>query len=433
MKGIFKQMWAQRSSNAWLLMELIVVFVVVWLVVDPLYVSQYQRYIPIGFDYENVYKIDVEILPNTALEYSQEDDTDENLMEDLRKMGNIIRTYPGIEAVAIHDDGYPFGGSYNGLSIRAEGDSLQVQTQQMSYLKGWDYWEVYGYTSVTDDRWETLAETEVPSSGVIITKDLDNKLFEKLSKGDPSYRKLMIYSHMPDISNSVAGVVNYVKRDSYSQPAPILFLAQDDIDPEIIRWNGAVIAIRVKDGTSEGKFIEEFKADMSPKLKMRNLRGGNIMSYNEIKSDNEKRSGTANTARTQKILTIFFLMIVFLGVISSFWLKTETRCGEIGLRMALGANKGKIIRRFMMEGWVMVLVSSVVGLLIQLNVVYFRGMTSSSYTKIPEAWPVNDPIAHFIIVTLIVFALLILTVTIGSLFPAYKAANINPVDALRGN
>ena len=86
---------------------------------------------------------------------------------------------------------------------------------------------------------------------------------------------------------------------------------------------------------------------------------------------------------------------------------------------------------FVMESVKMASLASLVGMIVVGNIVYFKGIFTYGEFQNPVYWAVTNDTAHFIIVSLIAYAVILLTVTLGTLIPASKAANTNPVDALR--
>ena len=52
---LLKQIWNERRSNGWLWSELLIVFVVLWYVVDWTYVTARTYYEPVGFDIKDTY------------------------------------------------------------------------------------------------------------------------------------------------------------------------------------------------------------------------------------------------------------------------------------------------------------------------------------------------------------------------------------------
>ena len=425
-KYALKQLWNQFLHNSWLLIELTIVFVIIWLVVAPLYVIQYQQSIPDGFEPENLYTIIVKPIDKISNEYSIKDDSDTKIVEDLNRLGNIVKADPNVAAVAIQGYDTPWGNSYNGTGFQAEGDSTVYNSQCITYLKGWDFWEVYRFSSAKDNSWESVANNDLSEEGFIITKDLNRKIL-KNSNGSNITR--IKYNHK-DGYYPVVDVINYVKSSPTEQPGSIIFMPQNIFVADQIRFS-VLLIVRAKEGVKESQFIEYLKRDLAPKLKVGNLRLGNIAPFHLLERENNKTTGVTNSMRINSILTLFFLIITFLGVVASFWLRTESKKDEIGLNMALGADRSTIRLKFLLEGWILTLIASIVGFVIVLNILYFKGLGNESLNKIPEAWAVNNDYIYVAIVTAIVFILIITTVTIATIIPASIAAKTNPVDALR--
>jgi len=133
---------------------------------------------------------------------------------------------------------------------------------------------------------------------------------------------------------------------------------------------------------------------------------------------------------------IFVSMTVFLGIIAlvtltlggvgvmNIMLVTVTeRTHEIGLRKALGATRRRILMDFLMEGAVLALASGFGGWLGAYGLAALVNLLPP--TDFFSGLPVNQT------TTLLAFGALTL-VTLGStMFPAWKAAALTPVEALR--
>ena len=95
------------------------------------------------------------------------------------------------------------------------------------------------------------------------------------------------------------------------------------------------------------------------------------------------------------------------------------RTGEIGLRRAIGANRGHIAAQFLLESASMGVIGGVLGASLGLMIV----VAVSAY----QVWtPVLDPIAPFLAP--------VVGGTIGLLsgaYPAIRAARLEPVEAFR--
>ena len=69
-KHLLKQIWAQRSVNAWLWFELMIVSVCLFYVMDYLYVTGRLYATPLGFDTEHVYRVKLASIPPGGKEYN---------------------------------------------------------------------------------------------------------------------------------------------------------------------------------------------------------------------------------------------------------------------------------------------------------------------------------------------------------------------------
>jgi ABC-type antimicrobial peptide transport system permease subunit len=95
------------------------------------------------------------------------------------------------------------------------------------------------------------------------------------------------------------------------------------------------------------------------------------------------------------------------------------RTKEIGLRMAVGARAGDILRQFLVEAIVLCLVGGAVGVLF--------GWLSSWMVRTFLQWPTETS-------WLAVIAAVVVSATVGIAFgyyPAWKASRLDPIEALR--
>ena len=51
----------------------------------------------------------------------------------------------------------------------------------------------------------------------------------------------------------------------------------------------------------------------------------------------------------------FLLLNIFLGLLGTFWFRTQQRKGEMALMMAVGGSKQSVFFRLLSEGWLMLL------------------------------------------------------------------------------
>jgi putative ABC transport system permease protein len=144
-----------------------------------------------------------------------------------------------------------------------------------------------------------------------------------------------------------------------------------------------------------------------------------------------------DTSEFQKFLTYFFLAFrAFLAIIGTFTLivggigvsnimniVVEERTKEIGIKMSLGAKKRHILSQFIFETLMITFVGGLVGFMFAFMVVkIFPFFKLEEYMGIPEISFSTALIAVGVLGTVGL---------ISGFFPARRAANLNPVQALK--
>ncbi|HEY4085374.1 MAG TPA: ABC transporter permease [Bryobacteraceae bacterium] len=129
-------------------------------------------------------------------------------------------------------------------------------------------------------------------------------------------------------------------------------------------------------------------------------------------------------------MTVFLGFIAFvtlslggIGVMNIMLVTVSERTREIGLRKALGATRGRILADFMAEGTVLAFVSGVIGWSVAF------GLSSAlKLVKMPDMFP-GLPVSWES--TILAFVTLTVIAVLSALIPAWRAAALTPVEALR--
>jgi putative ABC transport system permease protein len=118
-------------------------------------------------------------------------------------------------------------------------------------------------------------------------------------------------------------------------------------------------------------------------------------------------------------LSAIGLLVGGVGVIAIMMISVTERTREIGIRKALGATKAIILWQFLVESATLTVIGAVTGLIIGSGLAYAIRANTSIDATIP-------PLA-------IVAALATSAVTgvVFGLLPAFRAARLDPVEALR--
>jgi putative ABC transport system permease protein len=176
--------------------------------------------------------------------------------------------------------------------------------------------------------------------------------------------------------------------------------------------------------------LEQFEAARSQATRI-------IARVHEFDPADKSAMGVWDTVENQKMTAgIFDSMTVFLaliglvtlslggiGVMNIMLVTVSERTREIGLRKALGATRFRIMIDFLMEGCVLAFLSGLVGFMIAF------GLSSAlKLVKMPDMFP-GLPVS--LLTALMAFGSLTIIAVTSSLFPAWRAASLTPVEALR--
>jgi putative ABC transport system permease protein len=130
------------------------------------------------------------------------------------------------------------------------------------------------------------------------------------------------------------------------------------------------------------------------------------------------------------VITIFFgcvaiitLCLGGIGVMNIMLVSVTERTREIGVRKAMGATRGDILRQFFAESAILTVVSGVLGLTAGL-------ILCAAMSAIPLPDFVPHPIVSGASILASVLTLSVITLTAG-MYPAQRAAEMTPVDSLR--
>lgn len=410
-KKLFKQIRNEWRFNIWIFVELLIVSVVMWFITDYIYVQARNYTEPRGFDISHCYLISMGKLTPNSHEYNSADTTDN---DDRAELLNRIQHRPEIEAASLSQNSYPYDGSNSSMIISH--DTIQVGNDDwiLRRLVTPDFVRVFHYQGANGETPEQLAN--ILSKGNILISD---NLFNK--------------HRMPSLT-ALIGKTFHLDADTtrnYILGASLKPVKYNDFESATHSYSGVVklgkenykdmneLCVRVRDNMDHD-FIENLWRDADKRLRVGNLYISDIQSFYDLRISYQRLK--MNTVRNYTAGGLFLMLNIFLGILGTFWFRTQQRRGEIALFKALGSTNHNVFIRQISEGIILLSVATIFATIIDLNLAFanLNAVHDGIYL---------EPI-RFIATVLISYLLTAIMIIVGTWFPARKAMSIQPAEAL---
>ena len=417
-KHIWTMIWNQRSSNGWIFMELLLVFGVLWVMMDSMLVNFciYRR--PLGFDITNVYKVNIGKKTEGIQGYKPDSLLNTSTGEDLLRLVENIRRAPEVDEISISNASCPYtwSNSWSQL-VRADADTSMKADYFQCFLTTLSYFDVL---RIKDSEGRPLRPIVENNRGdLAITADLEKKFFE----GKSGIGQQVKWSARATESILIAAVTSPIRQNEFSVSTPCIYqlMRTDEDVVETVSWAKAEnldCLVRMKDGF-KAEEMDAFLDRMGEQLEVNNLYVSCVIPLEEQRPVILK--GRMDNLKKKIVLVAFMLVNVFFGIVGTFWLRTQYRRGELGLRVALGASRGTLKRYLDVEGISLLVFTIPFILVFIINTLYF---------DLPDTVRLAYTWWRFLITFGGAFLLLSGMIWVGISFPASRIAKMNPSEAL---
>ena len=411
-KKLFAQIKNEWRSNIWLAVELLLVSVVMWWITDALYVRLAVYLEPRGFNTEHCYKIEMGELTPKSPDYTKR--SREERYADILELAERLRHRPDIEAVSLSQNSHPYNGSNGTIGVQLVGDTLETYGRVIRRQVTPDFVRVFQYQGANGETPEQLAE--MLERGEILVSD--NLFSSTYNRPLPMTNYIGKRFHLNRDTTSSVRLGASLKVVRYGDFEPASFsrsmvykLDWFDKDQEL--------CVRVRP-EHDVDFINKVKADSESQYRVGNIFISEIRSFKDIRRNVQQ--GTYNAMRNNITIMAFLLVNIFLGLLGTFWFRTQQRKSEIALHKAHGATNQMVFTRLLSEGWLLLLIITPIALLIDFNLAYAELNSWRNDTTLE--WD------RLLICGGISFALMALMIAIGIGIPARKAMKIHPAEAL---
>lgn len=325
-----------------------------------------------------------------------------------------LRSIPGVDQVALANQ-IPLGTESWNSGVRLDPNVVAPVMHVTNYygenlikvfggqiLKGRDFRsDEYGWL---DDMTSGRKDVELPHV-VIITRFMEDRLFH----GD------------------ALGKILYLD----DSPLQIIGVVRDIVRPNILdrttAYGSIFLPLRMTEGlgatyvfhTKPGQGDAVIKAAAA---KLRQLDPNRVILDKRHYSDVRNKFFASDRSMTRLLVgvCIALLIITALGIVGlgSFWVAQRRR--QIGVRRALGATRGDVLRYFQTENFLLATMGIALGMVLAygINIVL---MVRYELPRLPATYLPLGAIALWLLGQAAVYA------------PAYRASRVPPVEATRGN
>ena len=408
-RTILHQLWNQRRQNGWIFLELLVVSFFLWTVIDPIYVLLANRAIDRGYNPEGLYVVNIGMYDETNGNFNPGMASDSMNLVAYRRIVRIVREQPEVDSWTISaNQSFPNSNSWSGTQVFADTASLHkregyVHAQWYNFitLDGSNLLRTYG---MKDAR--TGGDIRLPEQTqgkVFISELLALRLF---GTADAVGKKV----YEDDEPSEVAGVFRDFKHRDYEQPYPLIV------------------------GVDASAFKKRFQQEVGPQLSVGNFYFDSLKEFSALSEAYAMESGVTNKLRLQYALTGFALLCIFLGMVGTFWIRSNARREEIGVMRSMGASQRCIVRQFLIEAWLLLTLAFILVIPLLLYHAQANGLYAVEMNRyfVPNpAYGQNRFGFHFMVVLIISYLILLLIALIGTYIPVRRAARTLPADALR--
>jgi putative ABC transport system permease protein len=396
-RHLLKLVWNRKRSNALMILETCVSFLVVFAVVTLgiFFLDNYRR--PLGFEWKNVWDVSIgqgrsETTPNA--DFSAQQATFARILQEVRALGPV-EAAAGSAVIPFDQGGFSSGYKIGGRPVDID---LDIATE------GFD--KVMGLQMVAG-RWFDKTDSGMAWNPIVIDRDLARTVY---GSADP-LGKPLVEPRPGQLPFRVVGVVSEFRKSGELMPnGNFMFELRRQEGPD----DGPPrhLLVRVRPGTT---------ADFEETLVKRMQEVAPDWSF-EVKPLSQVRATSVRFFLTPLIvagtLAFFLLLMVGLGLIGVLWQNLLQRTREIGLRRAAGASSAAVQRQVLLEQLLLTTLGVLIGslLVIQIPVLDLINVLSRGVFT-----------AGLLAAMAAIYLLSLLCV----LYPSTLAARVQPAEALR--
>lgn len=415
-RKLIKQMCNEWRDNIWLILELAVVSAAMGVVLITVVSLLEVKTRPMGIGpIDDIYVASFSTLNEESPRYKDYGDKKDELeARNIWRIVAALRRNPYVEKEGLENNGIPFKLSYWGDSRNfiVDGDTLAYHYNQRHLSP--EAAEILGIEGScgysAGDIKSALERGEVVISDYVFWDE--EKPYD--------IRRLIGQNHESGYfaPHRIGAIASFMRRYPYeSQHNGMVIFPINESDVNTVNA-GCGLLIKVKPGTGK-KFIESLQSQAA-------IASGNVFLKTPVSLESMRKDICAKQDTRLNLFgacMFFLLLIIFLGILGTFWFRIRQRESEIALRRVTGATRGDIFRRIMSES-MLLLVTAIIPAVGLDALLYFKKMpvTDGSRLSMQQILWISSAL-NFLAMTV--------SILLGAWFPAYRAMKVHPAEALK--
>lgn len=414
-KHLLTLIWNQRNGNIWIFLELLLVTAMLWVMADSLLVDTYTYRQPIGVDTQHTYLLSYG-LTDDATELGIEQNT--QATQDLLQLLRNLRQCPEVEAVSLSNIAVPYTYSRGWSGLMPVEDTASISYAYRVRYVDLEYFRVF---KVKDKEGRPLYDQVLKNPGEIVLSETLDEIF--FPEGSGRTRREVKWGPKSTKSMKVSAVSAPLKEmdfDTYQPTYYYVWRTEQDFLNEVAENDIRIYncLFRMKKDYSQQE-MEAFLQQESERLQVGNVYVSSVKPISEYRADMLKPRWDN---QKKKIAMVGFMLVnIFFGIVGTFWLRTQSRRAEIGLRAALGASKRQLRRELFLEGLFLLALTLPFLLIFLVNMLYL---------DMPDTYRLAYTWWRFLITLSVSYLLMGGMIYLGIRIPANKITRMNPAETL---
>ena len=371
-RKLLRQICNEWKSNVWLGLELVIVSVVMWYVIDSLWCIYSTNNEPRGFNTDHCYLIEYDQLSDKSPDYR-----------------------PEVEAVACGMNAYIYNGSNSGTDLNIDTLTSSSAGFLLRRVVSPEFPIVFRIEGTRGETPEQLAEILRNNTNAMLCSDNLYYNYGIEHMDDFIGRRFANTAHNDSVSLAAAyKVVRYNDYTTQNSSRSMM----ETMPRKYYVYNANELMVRVKDNM-DTNFKENLMRDATSDLRFGNFYISNVKSFEDIRANHQLTSAT--TTRNTYVVMVFLAINIFLGLLGTFWFRTRQRIHEIADRKTNVTPLAVIVD----------------GLLTYFEYNHYYGGYFAP--------------GRFAACVLLTYALMALMILLGTVIPAYRAMKLQPAVALK--